>query len=197
MKKIITTLLVIFISGLIGFYIASNYQAKTHQTTVPIITPSKVSTAQSPVPAAEPQTMQIPSLNVKAKIEKVGKTSSGAMDIPRDANNVAWYELGPKPGEKGSAVIAGHFDKSDGSAAVFYNLSNLKPQDKIIVTDQNGKSTTFIVTFATAYPFATFPIEKVFGNSDTANLNLITCAGTWDVNTKNYSNRYVVFSKAS
>jgi len=31
------------------------------------------------------------------------------MDLPKERANVAWFNLGPRPGENDSAVIAGHY----------------------------------------------------------------------------------------
>ena len=41
-------------------------------------------------------------------VEDVGLTPGGAMDVPKGPSDVAWFDLGPRPGEVGSAVIAGH-----------------------------------------------------------------------------------------
>jgi len=67
----------------------------------------------------------IPSINIDAAIEYVGLTSNGAMAVPKGPNDVGWFELGPRPGDIGSAVIAGHDGWKDGIPAVFDNLSKL------------------------------------------------------------------------
>ena len=70
-----------------------------------------------------PQTLHIPKINVAAAIEQVGLDTQGRMDVPEDADNVAWYKLGYKPGQKGNAVLAGHYDKETGEPAVFWDIS--------------------------------------------------------------------------
>src|SRR3989338_7815462 len=53
-----------------------------------------------------PVRLKVPKINIDATIEYVGLTPQGAMGVPRGPVNVAWYQLGPRPGEEGSAVLA-------------------------------------------------------------------------------------------
>jgi LPXTG-site transpeptidase (sortase) family protein len=137
----------------------------------------------------------IPGIQVNAAIEQVGITPEGAMAVPRNINNVGWYNPGPRPGERGGAVIAGHYDGENGAKGVFQNLHLLKIADKIYIEDSDGKMTLFIVKESRLYnPDA--DASTVFGQSDGSHLNLITCEGTWDQAQKSYSKRLVVFADA-
>jgi LPXTG-site transpeptidase (sortase) family protein len=117
------------------------------------------------------------------------------MDTPKDADNGAWYNLGYKPGQVGSAVIAGHLDKENGDPAVFWRVTELNTGDKIIITDVKDQTYTFEVMDIQKYPYDDFPLQKVFGSSSKPMLNLITCQGDWDSKAKNYSHRMVVFAQ--
>lgn len=139
-----------------------------------------------------PQTLRIPKINVVANVEQVGLDEKGNMDVPKDSDNVGWYKLGYKPGEKGNAVFAGHYDKETGAPAVFWDISKLESGDKIIVVDAQGKERTFIYKKTAKYPYNDFPIKEVFGDAEKPMLNLITCQGEWDSTSKNYSDRLVV-----
>lgn len=141
-----------------------------------------------------PTSLRIPKIGVTGPVESVGMDSKGRMDIPKNDANAAWYNLGFKPGSKGSAVIDGHFDRADGSPAIFYKLNTLTNGDKIIVSDDGGRELTFIVTDKQLYPFNDFPLEKVFNTTDQPRLNLITCDGVWNSSEHNYSQRLVVFA---
>ena len=55
-----------------------------------------------------PRRLTIPSIGVDAGSEYVGLTADGAMGVPKDPSKAAWYSLGPRPGEPGNAVVAGH-----------------------------------------------------------------------------------------
>jgi len=117
------------------------------------------------------------------------------MDIPKNFIDTAWYELGPRPGELGNAVIDGHVDTPTGAPSVFWNLKKLLPGDQIIITDSNGNSYTFAVTHVHTYPIAQIPLQAIFNpNSPASHLNLITCGGIWDASAHNYSDRTIVYS---
>ncbi len=144
--------------------------------------------------AGLPVRLQIPKINVDAVIESVGLTKDGAMVAPETPGNAAWYDLGPKPGEIGNAVIDGHSGWKNDIPAIFDTLHALHKGDKIFVTDTAGILTVFTVSEIRTYnPDA--DASGVFRSSDgKAHLNLITCAGVWNEATKNSSKRLVVFA---
>src|SRR5258708_677174 len=51
----------------------------------------------------------IPRIGVDAAIEPVGRDSLVAMSSPSSLDTVGWFNLRPKPGEAGDAVLDGHF----------------------------------------------------------------------------------------
>ena len=61
------------------------------------------------IPRGLPVRLQIPVIGVDTAIEDALITSDGRMDVPVGSVNVAWFSLGPHPGQVGSAVIGGHF----------------------------------------------------------------------------------------
>ncbi len=138
--------------------------------------------------------LKIPRINVDAAIEYVGVTPRGAMEVPNNTADVGWFKLGPRPGEKGSAVISGHFDGKNGEAGVFNNLHKLEKGDKLYIKDGKGTTTAFVVRESRTYDpgYA----EEVFSLNDSVHLNLVTCDGIWDKNKKNYTKRLVVFADA-
>ncbi|HEX8923730.1 MAG TPA: class F sortase [Patescibacteria group bacterium] len=156
-------------------------------------TSAAITQAPTIIPAADPKILSIPKLGIEAPIEEVGMDASGAMDIPQKANDTAWYKLGPKPGQMGSAVIDGHVDWYSGPA-VFFRLNELNINDIVRVTAADGKKYTFRITDKKRFDDKNFPIAEVFTKNDAKRLNLITCVGTFDKKTKNYSQRLVIFS---
>jgi LPXTG-site transpeptidase (sortase) family protein len=196
MKKILFfTLIVPFIGALVGLstWMGGQGFSPDHNTgnagTEKAV--ASLQTKQSGVPIK----LLIPQLAIEARIESVGMDSSSRMDVPKNADNVAWYNLGYKPGEKGNAVIAGHFDKATGDPAVFYNLEKLNKGDHVITIDEKGGSLTFAVIRIVTYPDNEFPLQEVFGTAEKPMLNLITCDGKWDNKTKSYSHRIVVYAE--
>ncbi len=141
-----------------------------------------------------PVRIKIPGIHVDAAIEKVALTPQGAMDVPKGPADVAWFNLGPRPGEKGSAVIAGHFGWKNGIRAAFDNLLKLQKGDKLYIEDEKGATTTFVVRALRTYG-KNEDASGVFRSSDGASyLNLITCEGVWNTVSKSYSKRLVVFT---
>lgn len=141
-----------------------------------------------------PVRLEITRIKIDATIYETGLTSTGDMDISENPDEVAWYRLGPKPGEIGSAVIAGHYGWKNDHGSIFNNLHVLVKGDEISVYDATGIKKTFVVQATQIYnPDA--DAKKVFISTDRkAHLNLITCGGTW-VDAKNsYTNRLVVFT---
>lgn len=141
-----------------------------------------------------PIRLKIPVINVDATITYVGLTPDGAMDIDKDPDAVAWYNLGPRPGEEGSSVIAGHYGWTGEKASVFNGLNTLNKDDEVSVIDEKGVTTTFIVRESRKYdPEA--DATSVFKSDDgKAHLNLITCDGVWKNVQQTYSDRLVVFT---
>ncbi len=135
----------------------------------------------------------IPSIKVDAKIIEVGVTKKGNMAAPRNFSDVGWYKYGTFPGDKGSAVIAGHVDNGLAFPAVFSNLKNLKKGDDIFIQDKDGVALHFIVTRSDVYDFDSAP-EGVFDDKSGKYLKLITCTGVWLSEYRTHNKRLVVTS---
>ena len=141
-----------------------------------------------------PIRLVIPKINVDAALEHVGLTADGAVGTPKNQNNAAWFELGRRPGEIGSAIIAGHYGWKNKKSSAFDNLYKLREGDVIYINDEGGVTTTFIVRELKRYGPDAKAID-VFGTDDNqAHLNLVTCEGVWNDDTKSYSARLVVFT---
>lgn len=145
--------------------------------------------------AGLPVRLVIPGIEVNAPVIRVGLTSSGAVDVPKGPSEVAWYQLGPRPGAEGSSVITGHFGPwRDGSRSVFDNLNQLKLGDTVQVKDDKGVTLTFKVRETKMYNANEAPTE-VFTKTGGAYLNLITCQGDWLSGQRTYTQRLVVFTE--
>lgn len=139
-----------------------------------------------------PVRLLIPKIKVDANVLYVGLDKTGNMDVPPDLLNVGWYKFGPIPGDKGSAVIAGHLVGVK-DLGVFANLHLLQPGDNLSVLDDKGATTSFVVRESRSYGQLEEPNE-VFHSSDGNHLNLITCTGVWVKELQRYTKRLVVFA---
>ncbi|MFA6519579.1 MAG: class F sortase [Candidatus Paceibacterota bacterium] len=169
-------------------------------STIVILLPDSTSVSAESVPISSqaassfPVRLKIPAIQVDAAIEHLGLAPDGAMDTPKGPSDVAWFDKGTLPGENGSAVIAGHFGWKDNIPAVFDNLSTLRKGDKLYVENDKGELTTFVVRESRLFG-ENGNAAEVFNSSDgKAHLNLITCEGVWNKETKSYSERLVVFT---
>lgn len=167
--------------------------ATSHEMSAP---PAAVSAAvKDPVAFAQPTRLKIPKINVDAPIDQVGLTPDGTLEAPHGAKNVGWYKLGPRPGDKGEAVIDGHYGTwKNGATSVFDKLNKLLPGDRINVQDATGATASFVVREYKIFP-RTMEAPEVFKSPNGgAHLNLITCQGTWNEAQQTYADRLVVFA---
>ena len=148
------------------------------------------------VPKGLPVRLKIPVIGVDSAIEDALITSDGRMDVPAGSVNVAWFALGPHPGQVGSAVIGGHYGIQNGVPFVFYNLSKVNVGDKVYVVDDKGDTLAFQVKSIKSFD-RNADSTTVFTSGDgLAHLNLITCEGVWNQVNGNYPQRLVLFTDA-
>ena len=142
-----------------------------------------------------PVSLKIPNINVDAAIKYVGLTPLGAMDAPKGPSDVAWFNLGPRPGDNGSAVIAGHYGRwKNGAGSVFDDLNKLSEGDRLYVEDERGVIVSFVVRGSKKYDPKADASDVFSSNDGKPHLNLIACDGVWDKVSKSYPKRLVVFA---
>lgn len=139
-----------------------------------------------------PARLRIPSIGVDATIEQVGAKDDGSMGTPQKFGDAAWYALGPKPGEEGTAAIDGHVNNALTTPGVFEHLDQLQPGDKILVSNTSS-TLTFVVTRTESIPADT-PSDSIFTRSGASEIVLITCIGDWIPSQKSFDKRLVVFA---
>lgn len=142
----------------------------------------------STAPDERPARLSIPAIGVDTRVESVGVTPEGNMDVPRDVQDVGWYAPGVRPGRAGDAVFDGHLDWYTGPA-VFWKLDQVKPGDRVEIGMEDGRTLVFAVYRSAAHPFNQ-PPPDLFGRAGAPRLSLITCTGTWDGT--RYAKRLVV-----
>ena len=198
LQKIQTAILLLFIT--LGFVVGGVYAYKpeiiNNLWAKPNLENAQAQVQEHAVVPALPAKIVIPKLGVEANIEFVGADESGRMGIPEQVENAGWWKYGAKPGEVGSAVLAGHVDTPEGSYGIFYKLDQLMPGDTITVYDQENNQHVFRVAFVQTYQEDEFPVDVVFERADKKRLNLITCSGNFDLSVQNYEERLVVFAEA-
>jgi LPXTG-site transpeptidase (sortase) family protein len=137
-----------------------------------------------------PARLLIPRINVDAAVEARGLDVNRNMDIPKNFRDVAWYRLGPAPGQPGNALINGHVNWWTGDA-VFTRLDQVRAGDEITVVRADGGTVRFKVTGKTVVD-ANARIASLFEPSAVATLTLITCTGVWNPLTQSNTQRLLV-----
>jgi LPXTG-site transpeptidase (sortase) family protein len=147
------------------------------------------------MPRSAPTRLKIPKIDVDAPFIGLAIGPSGALDPPpaNDTNLVGWQASGITPGEQGTALIAGHLDTAT-SPAVFARLDELDPGDPFQVTRADGTTATFVVDSVESFRKDDFPDQRVYADTPSALVRLITCAGAYDRTAKDYTENLVVFA---
>src|SRR5438876_10308986 len=152
--------------------------------------------ADDPIPQLIPVRLVVPAIEINASVDSVGIRSDSDSTTPTQHpwEDAGWYDMGPLPGERGSAVIDGHLDRPGGYPAVFWRLRDIQVGDDVQVIGSAGKAVHFRVTRIAYYRADQAPLQDIFGNLGGKYLNLITCAGDWIPGQHQTTLRLVVYS---
>ncbi|WP_415783694.1 class F sortase [Micrococcus flavus] len=142
------------------------------------------------LPAAVPTRVRVPSVDIDSPLMELGLQEDGTVEVPPtgEGSPAGWYRNSPTPGERGPAVLLGHVGNAHGRLGVFGRLEELGPGDVVEVDREDGTTAVFTVDRSVSYERADFPKDEVYGNTDDAQLRLITCedysawTGRWEAN---------------
>ena len=139
----------------------------------------------------------MPSIDVDSSVHGLGLDGQGSLKVPEGDryDEVAWYDGSPTPGEVGPSVLEGHVTGTGESPSVFFELGATKAGDEIEVDRADGTTATFEVNEVRSYPKADFPKVDVYGSTDSPELRIITCGGTYDKAARRHVDNTVVFAK--
>jgi sortase (surface protein transpeptidase) len=140
----------------------------------------------SPPPPVE---LAIPSISVRSHVVPVGLDPAGALATPL-ADRVGWWRLGARPGEPGSAVLAGHVDTRH-APGVFARLPELVEGSTVAVRRADGSVAVFTVVGVTRHDKEALP-PAVWERGGRRLLRLITCGGEFDERARSYRENVVV-----
>lgn len=153
--------------------------------------PAPAASAVAPAPTPSGLTLRIPALGIDAPVVTLGFTGDGQLDVPHDGSSVGWYDISPRPGEPGNALLGAHFDW-DGSLAVFASLSQLSTGDLVYVTDGSADELVYEVSDARSVDWD-HPVSDVLAAAGTgSSLTLFTCGGSFDSDRSEYDERLIV-----
>lgn len=132
----------------------------------------------APVAVGVPKSIAIPRLGITDEVVPVGIATDGSMDVP-GVDESGWFDLGPRPGQPGDSLIAGHVDWN-GRRGALGAITQLKAGDLVTVTDAAGTVRTFAVYAVLEIPKTQYlarTVPLLFSERTTADLSLVTCSG--------------------
>ena len=148
------------------------------------------------VPADKPLSIPLPTIKTDGFIQQVGVDKANQMVVPSNVNMAGWYTKGALPGDAGLSIIDGHVHGLY-AKGIFFNLGKLKSGDTFTVTYGDKSDRKFKVkqvqTVSTKEAdTALFVRDKTISRQ----LNLITCTGQFDKDSKTYDSRVIVIAEA-
>lgn len=135
--------------------------------------------------ASEPRYISIPTLGIsKTRVMKVGVTSDGQLDVPKNINDTAWFKDSATPGSGMGAVLIDGHNGGITKNGVFAKLSTLQTGDKITIERGDGKKFTYGVIENKSMSLEevnTSGMKKMTQSiePDKEGLSLITSDGKW------------------
>ena len=158
--------------------------------------PAKPATKGPLLPRSVPVRLEIPQLRVSSDLLQLGLNPDQTVQVPPLAKNspAGWYKYSPTPGQLGPSVLLGHLDSAEYGPGIFFKLGALRSGDTVTVTRSDDTTAVFRVDRVVSYRKDRFPTLEVYGNTDSAQLRLITCGGTFDPRSGSYENNIVAFA---
>lgn len=137
--------------------------------------------------------LALPSIGVTAAVSGMAYERDGRTPAtPNSPWGVAWYTFTSYPGGGGNAVFAGHVDWFTGAPAAFAGLRYLKKGDPIYTVLDDGEPVVYSVSSSQYVDPDTADISAIFGPTAQEAATFITCGGTWNAATHDYSDRLIV-----
>lgn len=158
--------------------------------------PSKPASRGPVLGRSVPVRLEIPQLDVSSDLLQLGLNPDQTVQVPpldKDSR-AGWYKYSPTPGQLGPSVLLGHVDSAEYGPGIFFRLGALRPGATLTVTRSDRTAAVFRVDRVVSYPKDHFPTLEVYGNTDSAQLRLITCGGKFDLSSHNYESNIVAFA---
>jgi len=146
------------------------------------------------LPASIPVRLQVPDIGINTVLVPLGQAPDGTMDVPggQPGDPGGWYKYSPTPGQLGPAVILGHVNNLASPEGLFYRLHEMKQGQRFSVTRADHSVAVFEVDKLAEVKKATFPTLAVYGNTNRAEIRLITCGG-FDQATGEWTENTIVY----
>ena len=139
----------------------------------------------------------LPTARIHADIVSLGRTPRGAIGAPDNPFVVGWFNISAAPGEPGNSILAGHrdYEDIDGNvgSGVCWELDRVETGDQMVVRDAE-RSIAFVYEIIEKVVLDPNQPDSARYLADTEEpiITLITCTGSFNPTTHNYSHRLVI-----
>lgn len=174
----------------------ADLKPQTRPAAIAPATPTATPSSSEPaLPRSVPERLSIPSIAVNAPFTELTIGTSGQLNPPPadETNLVGWYRDGASPGERGASIVVGHVDTKTGPA-VFSRLESLRPGSMVHIARADSSVASFKVDSVKAFSKEDFPNDRVYADTPSPGLRLITCGGAYNKSTREYEENVVVFA---
>jgi hypothetical protein len=157
--------------------------------------PTSVDGSVLPMDRSLPVRLTMGRVGINAPLISVARAADGTVATPPFSapHTAGWFDGSVTPGEQGTSVVVGHVDTRTGPA-VFYPLSVTRPGDQISVQRADHSVADFTVDRIAVIARDAFDEGQVYGATGRPELRLITCGGTFNPATEEYSSNVVVYA---
>ena len=130
---------------------------------------------------------------MRAPVIKLGLNPDRSLEVPTDFGDTGWWTGGPRPGERGPAVIVGHVDSHTGPA-VFYRLASCAGATRSSSSAATAAACASPSRAASGTRRMTSRPRASTVDTHGPTLRLITCWGDFDRSTGHYVDNTVVYA---
>jgi hypothetical protein len=163
----------------------------THPFTLqPAAVAPVVAAAAVPELRTQPSHVYVPSLGIAAPWVTAAFSFQFGLTVPADVHTIGLSAQGGQPGQAdGTVLLAGHVNYVGQGAGAFEPLYRVQPGAPVILTDQAGHGSVWVVVSLTAVLKAELP-HSIFTPIGSRRLILATCGGA--LSAGNYDHNVLV-----
>ena len=150
---------------------------------------------RSPLAVEAPVHVSAPTMDVAAEVVPVGVDPAGALEVPEDPSILGWWSSGAVPGSaRGTTVIAAHVDATARGTGPMLGLIDAPIGTRIDVRTSDGSHVTYEITERRSYAKDQGLPRDLFRTDGAPRIALITCGGTFDRTTQQYTDNVVILA---
>jgi hypothetical protein len=145
--------------------------------------------------ANDPKYIRLPTIQTEGFIQNVGVDQHKEMAAPNNIHFAGWFADSVRPGQIGLSIIDGHVDGRE-EAGIFRWLDDLKVHNEYSIEMGDGSLKRYQVKDVVTVDAQEAASALFSQNPDIkSQLNLITCGGSFDQQSRQYDKRVIVISE--